>query len=275
MKGFFAALLLMLLACPLIVTDLPCLAQEKIVVAGTGDSMEIFQMLAAGFEKGHPGQKIDVPYSIGSGGGVRCASKGLCDIGRVARPPEKQESKYNVKYRALAHTPLVCAVNPSVVGVDDLTDEQFLGILTGRISNWKDVGGQDGKIYVVQREFGDSARALLEKKLPGFNESPQLIGYTAYSAAEALKSIRDNRNTIGYVAYEAAKQMRLKILKINGVYPSMDNIQKGRYQLVLTVGYVWKGELTGLAKEFFDFCYSKEGFAALMDSGTVPAFQVK
>ena len=275
MRKFCPVLWLFLFTCPLIACVLPCLAQERIVVAGTGDSVEVFKILAVEFEKDHPGQTIDVPASIGSGGGVRCVSKGQCDLGRVARPPEEQEAKYDVKYRALAHTPLVCAVNPNVVGVDDLTDKQLLGILSGGITDWKDVGGYDGKIYVVQREFGDSARTLLEKKLPGFKELPQFTGYTAYSAAEALKSIRDNENTFGYVAYGAAKQTELKILKINGMYPSVDNIQKGRYQLVLTVGYVWKGDLTGLARAFFDFCYSEKGYAALINNGAVPAFKIE
>ena len=74
-------------------------ATEKIVIAGTGDSQSLLRVLAGDFEKSHPGTAIEIPDSIGSGGGIKATAMGKCDLGREARGIKDKEKKYGLKYR--------------------------------------------------------------------------------------------------------------------------------------------------------------------------------
>lgn len=253
----------------LLATSSICSAQKKIIVAGTGASQQLLRVLAEAFEKANPGTKIEVPDSIDSSGGIRAAAKGLCDLGRVARPIKEKEKKYNLNYRLFACSPLVFVVNKSVKGVSNLSTEQIIGIYSGKITGWSEVGGQKTKIYVTNREAGDSARRTLKKYLPGFKEIKEYAGFTTYCVSETVKTIIEHKNTIGYVSLPTVKGTDLRVLKINGVYPSVENIQNGTYKIATPYGLVWKGELTGLAKAFFDFLFSPKAQKIVIENGAV------
>lgn len=249
-----------------------CPAAQKLVIPGTGDSQELFVALARAFEREHPGVVVEIPPSIDSGGGIRATAGGECLIGRVARSPKPREERYRLTYRPIARTPVVIAVNPSVTGVRSLSSTQLVGIFSGEITNWKDLGGQDAKVYVVQRESGDSARKVMEDKLEGFKAIEHLEGYIAYSADEALKAISEHKDTIGYVARSGAEEYKLSVISVDNVSPTIENIKSDSYPFASTIGFVWKGKLSGLAKSFIDFCFSPKGAETLIRRGAVPLF---
>ena len=144
-------------------------AQETLVIAGTGDSQALLRNLGAIFEKSHPDVTIEVPNSIGSGGGIKAVGRGEAGLGRTARALKEKE-KPGLTDVAFARSPVVFATNTSVHEVLDLSREQILAIYSGKINNWKEVGGPDGKIYPLSREEGDSSRETIDKNLAGFKE---------------------------------------------------------------------------------------------------------
>lgn len=247
-------------------------AQDTIILAGTGDGQKYFEILATAFEKANPGTQIKIPPSIDSSGGVRATAKGLCDLGRVARPIREKEKQYNLNHKPILHSPVVFAASRNVEKVDNITSEQLLDVLSGKVTDWRDLGGKNAKLYLIQREKGDAARIALVKGLPGFKKIEHLAGLVIYSTEETIESIANHNNTIGYISLAGAQNTDLKVFKIDGVYPSKENIQNGRYKIVMTLGFVWKGKLSGLAKKFFDFCFSLEGKKVIRENGAVPAF---
>lgn len=247
-------------------------AQDTIIVAGTGDGQKYFEVLALAFEKANPGTQIKIPPSIDSSGGVRATAKGLCDLGRVARPIREKEKQYNLNYKPILRSPVVFVASPNVEKVDNITSEQILDVLSGKVTNWRDLGGKDAKLFLVQREKGDSSRRALRKGLRGFKKIEHPAGLIIYNAKENIESIVNHNNTIGYVSLASAQNYDLKVFKIDGVYPSKENIQNGSYKIVMTLGFVWKGKLSGLAKNFFDFCFGIEGKKVIYENGAVPAF---
>jgi phosphate transport system substrate-binding protein len=255
-----------------LVWPLECPAAESLVIPGTGDGQELFKALAQAYERIHPGATIGIPPSIDSGGGIRATADGECPIGRVARPPKPKEKRYNLTYRPLARTPLVIAVNPSVTTVRTLSQAQLVGVFSGEIKNWKELGGEDAKIYVVQRESGDSARKVMEERLPGFRGIDRLEGYVAYSADEALKAIADHKDTLGYVSLSGAEEYGLPFISVDGIPPTVENIENDSYPFTSTIGFVWKDELSGLARSFVDFCFGPKGAEVLKKSGAVPLY---
>ncbi len=246
------------------------LAEERIVIDGTGDCQALLRILAAAFEKANPGTKIEVPDSVGSSGGIRAAAEGRCDFGRTVRPLKEKEKVYNLIYKPFAISPVVFCVNPNVT-VDGLTKEEVVGIFSGKITLWSELGGEKNKIYIVQREEGDSSRNLLISNIPALKELNEFAGEVFYSTPEALAVVARYQNTMGYGSLSEAKAANLKIMKLEGVYPSAENVKNGSYKVTTQFALVWKGELKGLAKAFLDFLLSPEGQKIIAENGGVPA----
>lgn len=244
-------------------------AQEKIIIAGTGDSQELLRDLAARFEQNNPGKKIEVPDSIGSSGAIRATAMGRSDLGRVARPIKEKEKKYGLSYRLFAYSPVVFVVNPSVKTIDNLTFDQIIGIYSGQVTRWEELGGKQGKIYIVNREKGDSSRSSLEKNIPGFKEIEQPAGKIVYSTPEAVRILRENQNTIGYAPLAMIRETDLKVLRLNGIEPTQANVQKRIYRATVALGLVWKGRLEGLAAEFVDYLFSSQAQRVISEYGAV------
>lgn len=243
----------------------------ELVVEGTGDSQEMLRAIARRFQVLHPGVSVKVPDSVGSSGGIRRLARGEADLARVARPLKADELKYGLTYSIFAKAPVVLALNPGVEGVEDLTYEQIADIFSGKISNWEQLGDQRRKIYPVYRELGDSSRDVLERHISGFKDIRPPRGGTFYTTPETVEMIKVHEDTIGYVPLPEAKSAGLIIIKVNGVYPSHENIAAGKYELVSTLAIVYKKEnLTLLSKAFLDFIYGPEGRIIIKEYGCVP-----
>lgn len=242
----------------------------EIVIAGTGDSQELLRGMAGKFEEANPETVVNVPDSIGSGGGIRTVADGKADLGRTARPLKEKEKKYGLTYERFAVSPIVFAVHPSVENVDNLTPEQIVDIYSGRITNWKELGGGSSRIYPIGREDGDSSRAILERNMPGFESIETPVYIIFYTTPETMEALENHKYTIGYGPLAMVRKTGLKILKIDDVYPSEENIEKGRYKLTVPFALVHNGDPTPLAGAFLDFVFSPGGRRLISDYGCIP-----
>lgn len=248
--------------------SLEILAGQKLVIAGTGDSQELLRVLGKKFEKLNPEMEIEIPDSVGTLGGIRALKKGAVKLARTARPLKLRE-KHGLSEKLFARSAIVFAVHPSLYKVDNLTTEQVLGIYSGKYRNWSDVGGPQHKIYVVDREAGDSTRIVLEKLFSGFNKikSVAIIKYTTQDAVDAV----ENHNfTIGFFPTAPIVDRALISLSLDGIAPDSKNIKQGKYRYFVPFYIVSKGELTGIAKQFVDYLYSEKARNIMKEKGVVP-----
>ncbi|MBF0121459.1 MAG: substrate-binding domain-containing protein [Desulfobacterales bacterium] len=247
------------------------LAKEKIVIEGTGDSHKLLQILARAFENANPDKKIEIPESIGSSGGIKATAEGKCELGRVARPIRDKEKGYKLNYKVFAYSPVVFVANRSVTWNNNLTKKQILDIYSGKITLWSDLGGKKDDIYIANREEGDSSREVLTKNFHGWKEIENFAGKIIYSTPETIDIISNYKNTIGYVPLSETKGTDLVIMKIDEIYPSAENVKNGKYNLIAPFGIVWKGEMRGLSKAFFDFIFTPEAQKIIIENGCIPA----
>jgi len=243
---------------------------EKIVVAGTGDSQDLLRLLAAAYEKSHPGSTIEVPESIGSSGGIKAVAKGVCALARVARPLTDKEAASGITASVFAVSPVVIAVNGSVRKVESLSSDQLVGIYSGAITDWSELGGDPGKIFVAHRESGDSSRLALEKHVAGFAEIKTFAGRILYSTPEAMEIFARHGNTIGYGPLAMVHPTNIRVLKLDGVFPSKEIVLSGKYPLSSPFSLVWKGDLTGLARDYFLYIGSAEARRIIAEQGAYP-----
>ena len=241
-------------------------AAEKIDIVGTGDGMNILKSLSAAFSQTNPSVTVGVPDSIGSGGGIKAVGKGSYKLGRVARPIKDKEKHYGLKYQPIAKVPVAFYVNKSV-RVNNLSAEQVVGIYSGKIKNWKEVGGKDAPIRVVRREDGDSSLSVLQKTFPGFKDLVMTQrAKTATSTPEGFASVEAKNGAIGFGPYSGAVAANVNILSIGGLAPT-----NPAYPSVTTVALIYKPDSrAGNVAAFIDFAASPVGRDAIAMANGVP-----
>jgi phosphate transport system substrate-binding protein len=251
----------------------PAAAGGKIVISGSGDSQDLLRAMASAFEKANPGARVVIAKSIGSDGGIRAVERGAADLGRIARLVTEKDRKFSLNHVVFAFSPVVFICNANVQKVDNLTYTQIVGIYSGRITSWSQLGGERRPIYVANREEGDSSRTAIEETVPGFNEITSFAGEVIKSTPENIAIVEKYKDTIGYGPLSMLKGRKLKVLKVEGISPSLRNVQSGKYNLFIPFSLVWKGRLRGLSKDFVDFIFSPQGQRITADSGAAPVIK--
>lgn len=229
----------------------------KLVITGASTLAPLIAEIGKRFESLYPAVRIDV-QSGGSSRGVADARQGLSDIGMVSRAMKEDE-------RDLSTFPVardgVCPILHQENPVQALTDEQVVAIYTGKITNWKAVGGTDAAITVVNKADGRSTLEVFLHyfKLKNVDVKAQVV---IGDNEQGVKTVAGNHNAIGYVSigtaeYDAAHGVPIKLLPIGGVAASTESVQKGVFPLSRTLHLVTRSAPSGLAKAFIEYAQSK------------------
>ncbi len=229
----------------------------KLVITGASTLAPLIAEIGKRFESLYPAVRIDV-QSGGSSRGVADARQGLADIGMVSRAMKEDE-------RDLSAFPVardgVCPILHRENPVQALTDEQVVAIYTGKITNWKTVGGVDAPITVVNKAEGRSTLEVFLQyfKLKNVEVKAQVV---IGENEQGVKTVAGNRNAIGYVSigtaeYDAAHGVPIKLLPIGEVAASTENVQKGIFLLSRPLHLVTRTSPSGLAKAFIEYVQSK------------------
>jgi phosphate transport system substrate-binding protein len=242
----------------------------KLVITGASTLAPLIAEIGKRFESLYPAVRIDV-QSGGSSRGVADTRQGLSDIGMVSRAMKEDEqdlSAFPVARDGVC--PILHRENP----VQTLTDEQVVAIYTGKITNWKSVGGTDAPITVVNKAEG---RSTLEVFLQHFKlknsdiKAQVVIG----DNEQGVKTVAGNHNAIGYVSigtaeYDAVHGVPIKLLPIGAVAASTENVQKGVFPLSRPLHIVTRTPPVGLAKAFIEFAQSKAVYDLIRQQYFVP-----
>lgn len=225
-------------------------------VVGTGDGMEIFQALGREFSTLNPETRIVIPPSVGSDGAVTAVLDGRNELGRVARPLTADEKAKGLVVKPVMRIPSVIIVHASAE-TTAVSSEQLQGIFSGKITNWKEVGGADLPIRVLVREEGDSVFKVLKATMPGWSGmtvsgKAQVISTTTQ---EMVETVRKTPGAIGFAPYSILHRSSLTMLKIDGRGPS-----DPAYPSAVSIGILHRqAPLSPEAAKFVDFARSGGG----------------
>ncbi len=224
--------------------------------------------------------------SILAGGGSDIAYErlisGQADILFTAGPSERQLADATARGVELVLTPIgreafVFFVNPANP-VDGLTLEQIRGIYSGRITGWSEVGGRWMTIQAFQRNPGSGSQTMLERIMGGTPlMSPpyekEVVGMMGGMLDEVM-DYRNASNALGFSFLYFVTQMHadveLKLLAVDGVYPSPATIADGAYPLVGDFYMVTAGPPAGNAAQLIEWAQSAEGRELIAKTGYVP-----
>ncbi len=246
-------------------------ASGQISVTGSTTVLPIAQKLADRFMALNP--KADIRISGGgSGVGVTSAGEKTAEIGMSSRDlKEAEKTKFaSIKAIPIARDGIAVITHPSNV-LTSLTLDQVKSIYTGKVANWKDVGGAAQPIVVIGRDSASGTREFFNEKVMG-KEATTKSMLEKNSNGAVKSSISPNPGAVGYVGLGYVDQsVRAVSISMNGtvVEPTVENVVKGSYPLARDLYFVTNGEATGLAKEFIDFTLSPEGQQIVEEEGFV------
>jgi phosphate transport system substrate-binding protein len=233
-------------------------AAQKLVLTGSSTMAPLAGEIARRFESRHPGTRIDVQTG-GSSRGINDVRNRTADVGMVSRDLKPEERGLRTHTIALDGVGIIVhASNPVVM----LNRRQLIDIYTGKIVNWKEVGGVNSPITVVNKAEGRSTLELFLNYLNLKNSEvkPQVI---IGDNSQGIKTVAGNRNAIGYVsigaaAYEAKHGTPIKLLPLDGVAATVANVRNGTFPLSRPLNLVTQAVPGGLAREFIEFARSME-----------------
>lgn len=244
----------------------------SIVLAGSGSNLPATRLLIKAFNRTHPEIRFETS-NIGSAGAVRAVADGAVAIGLISRPLLGDEKNLGLEVAAYARTAVVIGAN-SKVRDNDITYDQLNSIYRGDTTTWKD----GHKIIVLNREPGESSIYVLEENIPGFREiyadSIKNNRWSIILKDEGMnKKIESLPYSIGFsdVGAITSQKLKIKILKLNGIYPSARNVINNSYPLYKTLSFVYRPErLTPDMKAYISYVCSPEGHKVLLNNGYIP-----
>jgi phosphate transport system substrate-binding protein len=233
------------------------------IVNGGGGALDNVKALTDAFVKLHPTITWQGLGDIGSSAGVNLAISGETDLGYISRDLTDAE-KGKVEALAIGASGTAVAVS-SANPVKSLTKDQVAKIFTGAITDWKDVGGTQGKIRVLIRESTAATRSAFEAYFFDGKKPTYAPGAIEVSTIEETsKAINSFKESIGMVTMNASTfgNTQIAFATVDGVAATRENLNSGRYQVRRPLYLVYNPATASAKpaiKAFLDFVKGSEG----------------
>ena len=200
----------------------------------------------------------------GSGAGIKDVISGISEIGMSSREL-KDEEKNSVEATTVAYDGIALLVNPENK-VKNISLEDVKNVYTGKITNWKELGGEDAPIVVISREEGSGTRDAFQE-IVGYKSEELTKEATISDGSGAVKTtVAGNKNAIGFASFEYIDNT-VSALSVNDVEPTADNVKVGQYKISRPFLLVTKSDsVTENGQKLIDYVLSPEGQQIVADN---------
>lgn len=244
--------------------ETPSSLSGTVATGGSTSMQKLMGMLQEDFMAKNQG--VNITYDpTGSGAGITGAEDGSLDIGLSSRALHDDET--DVESITVCLDGIAIVVN-NANPVEDLSLQQLADIYTGKITNWSEVGGNDGEIVVIGREAGSGTRDGFESIVDVKDNCKYAQELTATGAVTA--AVASNENAIGYASLSAVDDS-VKSVKVDGVECSEATVQDGSYKVQRPFNFIIKkdAQLSDAAQAFVDYVTSGEANEWITKAGCV------
>ena len=231
-------------------------ASQRLILTGSSTVAPLVGEIARQYESIHPGVRIDVQTG-GSSRGINDVRNSVADIGMVSRSLKSTENDLQAFTIALDGISMIVHTNNPIT---TLSKQQIADIYTGKITNWKTVGGPDARITVVNKAEGRSTLELFLHyvQLKNSQIKPHVI---IGDNPQGIKTVTGNPHAIGYVSigaaeYEAKRGAPVRLLALDGVAASVANVHAKAFPLSRPLNLVTKKSPQELTQNFITFARS-------------------
>lgn len=224
------------------------------------------------FQKSNPGAKISYE-GVGSSTGLKQLQAGVYTLAGSSRHVKDEEKAAGIVPVAICLDGLSVVVNKDVP-VNNLTKDQLLKIYSGAVSNWKDVGGPDAPMVVINRdETSGTYAAMKEMVLDSAKAKYRSDALVAKENGEVAAKVASTPHAIGYIGMAFVDQVVSaggKTVLIDGVEPTMANVINKSYPLSRNLFVATKANPGAAEKAFIDFLLSPKGQAIVKSVDYIP-----
>ncbi|MDR0956900.1 MAG: phosphate ABC transporter substrate-binding protein [Endomicrobium sp.] len=262
---------------------------ESIQIRGSDTIVNLIQAWSENFVKQYPNCNISVTGG-GSGTGFASLINKTCDITMSSRKIEKKEKlladikgikpvEFKIGIDGLAV--LVNKNNP----VSKLTLEQLRDIFMAKITNWKEVGGENKKIVVLSRESNSGTHMFFKERVLRNNDKNSNNEFSMHSlmmsSSQAIyDEVYQNSNALGYVGMgfinNGVKAISVAINNKDGYgYPNLENVMNGKYPISRPLYLYTNGEPYGVVEMFIKYALSDEGQNIVLNTDFAPIKKLK
>ncbi|WP_434433672.1 phosphate ABC transporter substrate-binding protein PstS family protein [Lactiplantibacillus paraplantarum] len=245
----------------------------KIVATGSTALQPLVEQAGQAYQNEHTNVTINVQGG-GSGAGLSQVAKGSVNIGNsdlFAQDQKGLDAKGLVDHK-VAVVGMAPVINKDA-NVTNVSKEQLVKIFQGKITNWKEVGGKDEKITVVNRAQGSGTRATFEKW--GLDNAKVATSQEQDSNGTVQKIVSTTPGAISYLAFSYVKS-DVQALSIDNVKPTEANVATNKWKIWAYEHMYTKGQPTGELKNFLTYMTSKAVQGSLVKKlGYIPLTSMK
>jgi phosphate transport system substrate-binding protein len=242
-------------------------ADTQITAVGSTALLPLVKQAATDYSQAHQGINISVSGG-GSYVGIAQAMSGAAELGDSDVIAPGNSGLLDHKVAAVGFAVIV---NPSA-NVSSLSSAQIRGIFAGRITNWKDVGGADQGIVVINRPRTSGTRAVFNATMMGVSKINE-AGLTVDSSGTVVTTVVSTPGSISYVALAYTRDKPLTVAKVNGVAPSEATIVTGKYPIWSYEHIFTKGKPSADVANFINYIAS---YTSLLEKlGYIPMTHMK
>ena len=251
----------------------------KVTVSGSSALLPLAKDAAQKFKAKNDQVSITLNAG-GSGTGLKQVSEGSVDFGNsdvFAKEKLPEAKAAELVDHKVAVTVMAPVVSKEIgTNVKSLTKAQLQDIFTGKVTNWKDVGGPDEAVVLITRPSTSGTRALFTKYALDGKEELSNKSMETDDSGTLVQTVSQTKGAIGYVALSyLMNNNTVTPLAIDGVEPTLDNVYNGKYPVWGYEHMYTKGEATGAVKAFIDFIMSKDYSADIEKQGYGVASKMK
>ena len=251
----------------------------KVNVSGSSALLPLAKDAAQKFKAKN--EQVSITLNAGgSGTGLKQVSEGSVDIGNsdvFAKEKLPEAKAAELVDHKVAVTVMAPVVSKEIgTNVKSLTKAQLQDIFTGKVTNWKDVGGPDEAVVLITRPSTSGTRALFTKYALDGKEELSNKSMETDDSGTLVQTVSQTKGAIGYVALSyLMNNNTVTPLAIDGVEPTLDNVYNDKYPVWGYEHMYTKGEATGAVKAFIDFIMSKDYSADIEKQGYGVASKMK
>jgi len=250
---------------------------DHMVIVGSTTLLPVVQKAVDAFRKRKPEIKINLT-GPGSQIGINALVDGICDIAMSSRNLNEEEKEKLSKKRVEAKghivawdgiVPIVHPTNP----VKNLTIAQLKDIYTGKVTDWKDVGGKKGAIVVVSRDTTSGTHEAWSELV--LNHEPAVGAASPQISSQAvLEKVATTPDAIGYDGIDYVEgASRVKSVSVDGVKASAATVSDKSYKIARPIYLFTRSNPSAPVVEFVDFVLGPEGQALVKEAKLVPVPQ--
>ncbi len=235
--------------------------QATVKAGGSSSAIGLLQALSDLYQVKNPAVKLTLLEPGQSENAIAGVKQKIIDIAAITKKLAPEDNDGSLMFREIAQDGLLVATHESVKGVTGLTTAQLQDIYSGKASNWKEFGGPDAPIVVLDRPEDESAKKLLRKHYLGKELTNASTAIILRKEGELIQSLQSTPYSIGAfsLAYAISNKLPVNRLSLDTVAPTIETIKNGQYKMIRTIGLVWHRDATDATKSLIDYAESAEG----------------